>query len=144
MHTRYSPFSLLHHGLYCLDYPWVCLANIVTLSKVKEHASTPCSEDTYREVLERTSLLNIGKCSLELLQLNVYFLRRLLGFGDLLSFKYHRHNECRSDTRDPPTALVSNASIALMCALTSYVTGLKSLESFSASSTIAWFFRIDR
>jgi hypothetical protein len=42
------------------------------------------------------------------------------------------------------TALVSNVSMALTCALASYVTGLKSRRSFSASSTMALFFRTER
>ena len=42
------------------------------------------------------------------------------------------------------TALVSNVSMALTCSVTSYVTGLKSRRIFSASSTIALFFRTER
>lgn len=42
------------------------------------------------------------------------------------------------------TALASNASIALIWASVSHSTGLKFLRSFSASSTIALFLRIER
>lgn len=40
------------------------------------------------------------------------------------------------------TAFASNASIALRCAPTSYVTGLKSLRIFSAWLTTDWFLSV--
>lgn len=55
---------------------------------------------------------------------------------------HYEQSPRRGDTRR--TAFASNVSIALICALTSYVTGLNSLRSFSASSTIALFFSTER
>ena len=40
-------------------------------------------EQTYSEVLEGTSLLDVGEGGLEILQLNINLLRGLLSFGDL-------------------------------------------------------------
>ena len=40
-------------------------------------------EWTYGEVIEGTSLLDVGEGGLEILQLNINLLRGLLSFGDL-------------------------------------------------------------
>src|SRR6267142_859990 len=50
----------------------------------------------------------------------------------------------KDDRKKIRTALVSKVSIALMCDLTSYATGLKSRKIFSASSMMALFFRTER
>lgn len=104
---------------------------------------------TYCELVEGPCILDVREGSLEVLQLDVNLLGRLLRLCDLLHPIHHANNGLtisndHEDSNTRRTALDSNVSIALICALTSYETGLKSFRSFSASSTIALFFNTER
>jgi hypothetical protein len=65
-HTRYCPFTLLDHGVYSLNNARVGFANVLG-----------------SQLVERPCLLNVGKSSLQFLQLNVNLLLGFLGFGNL-------------------------------------------------------------
>ena len=151
-HTWHCPFTLLDHRLHDFNDTWVGLGNIFSLANNKwsgcgqrggggeeKESTTNC------ELLKRTRVLDIGKSFVKLLELNINFLLRLLCLGDLKN-KQPRIQQTTGAgrKREQLTALTSNVSMALMCALTSYVVGLKSFNNFSASSTMALFFNTER
>jgi hypothetical protein len=97
---------------------------------------------THGKLLKWSGILDVGESGLELLELRVKLLLGLLGLLNL----FEKMIQQESLTQGPAglTALASKVSIALIVAVTSYDTGLKSLSSFSDSSTIALFFRTER
>ena len=87
--ARHGPLALLEHRLDSFDNAWVCLADLLRLQRCihavkKSLRATEVVRSTYGEILEGTGLLDVGKGSLEILELCVDFLRGLLRLRDLL------------------------------------------------------------
>ena len=86
--TRHCPLSLLNHSLDSLDDTWVSFGNILRLKCIVRKGTfskgqRDLCQQTHRQLIERTSFLNVGQSLLERLQLNIDLILGLLGLLDL-------------------------------------------------------------
>lgn len=81
--TWHRPFTLLEHSFNSLNNTWVSPPDVLSLKIDNEQTKLIHEVETYRELIEWPSILDVGKCSLEFFQLYINFSLRFLSFGDL-------------------------------------------------------------
>jgi len=82
--TRYCPFAFLYHGLDSLDNARVGLSNIFGLKDLMSATDNLQQTKAYRQLVERTSFLNISKGLLQRRKLSINLVLSLLSVLHLI------------------------------------------------------------